>query len=57
MNEASIAQSLKKIDDAWPQFTEKTQAQTLFTLVNRVNVFPDKLGIKFNLPAVLKLIQ
>jgi site-specific DNA recombinase len=57
LNEASIAQSLKKIDDAWPQFTEQTQAQTLFTLVNRVNVFPDKLGIKFNLPAVLKLIQ
>ena len=57
LNEANITEALKKIDDAWPLFTEQTQAQTLFSVVDRVNVFPDKLGIKFNLPAVLKLIQ
>ena len=57
LNEANITEALKKIDVAWPQFTEQTQAHTLFSVVDRVNVFPDKLGIKFNLPAVLKLIQ
>lgn len=57
LDEANIAQALKKIDDAWPQFTEQTQAQTLFAVVDRVNAFPDKLGINFNFPAVLKLIQ
>ncbi|MDI1246800.1 MAG: hypothetical protein PSV24_15520 [Rhodoferax sp.] len=56
LDEANIKQALKKIANAWPQFTEQTQAHTLFTLVDRVNVFPDKLGIKFNLSAVLKLI-
>ena len=57
LDEANITEALKKIDVAWPQFTEQTQAHTLFSVVDRVNVFPDKLGIKFNLPAVLKLIQ
>lgn len=57
LNETNIALALKKIDDAWPQFTEQTQAQTLFSVVDRVNVFPDKLGIKFNVPAILRLIQ
>jgi len=57
LDEAAIVQALKKLDDAWPLFTPQTQAHTLFTLVERVNVFPDKLGITFNWPAVLNLVK
>ena len=57
LEEAAIVQALKKLDDARPLFTPQTQAHTLFTLVERVNVFPDKLGITFNWPAVLNLVS
>ncbi len=54
--EAVIVQALKKLDDDWPLSTPQSQAHTLFTLVERVNVFPDQLGISFNWPAVLNLV-
>ena len=57
LEEADIVRALKQLDDAWPQFTEQTQAHTLFTLVDRVDVFPDKLGIKVNLPAILTMVR
>ena len=57
LEEAAIVQALKKLDDAWPLFTPQSQAHTLSTLVKRVNVFPDKLGITFNWPAVLNLVS
>jgi site-specific DNA recombinase len=57
LEEAGIVRALKQLDEAWPLFTPQTQAQTLFTLVDRVNVFPDKLAIKFNMPAVLTMVR
>jgi hypothetical protein len=57
LDDAAIAQALRQFDDAWPLFTEQTQAHTLFTLVDRVDVFPDKLGVTFNWPAVLNLVK
>jgi hypothetical protein len=49
--------TLKRLDEAWPLFIPQTQAHTLFTLVDRVKVFPDKLAIKFNMPAILNKVQ
>ena len=53
LQETDIVLALKRLDEAWPLFTPQTQAHTLFTLVDRVKVFPDKLAIKFNMPAIL----
>jgi hypothetical protein len=52
-----IVRALKQVDEAWPLFTPQTQAQILFTLVDRVTVSPDKLAIKFNMPAVLTMVR
>lgn len=57
LEEADIVRSLKQLDEAWPVFIPQTEAHTLFTLVDRVNVFPDKLAIKFNMPAVLSMVR
>ena len=53
LKETDIVLALKRLDEAWPLFIPQTQAHTLFTLVDRVKVFPDKLAIKFNMPAIL----
>lgn len=53
LQETDIVLALKRLDEAWPLFIPQTQAHTLFTLVDRVRVFPDKLAIKFNMPAIL----
>jgi hypothetical protein len=53
MEVSDIVLALKRLDEAWPLFIPQTQAYTLFTLVDRVKVFPDKLAIKFNMPAIL----
>ncbi len=57
LEEGDIVRALKQLDEAWPQFTPQTQAQTLFNLVGRATVFPDKLAIKFNMPAVLAIVR
>ena len=57
LDEAVIARTLKRLDDAWPRFTPYLQAQTLSELVDRVTVTSDQLGIKVNFGAVIKLIR
>ncbi len=57
LEEADIVRALKQLDEAWPSFTPQTQAHTLFTLVDRVNMFPAKLAIKFNLAAILTMVR
>jgi DNA invertase Pin-like site-specific DNA recombinase len=56
LQETDIVLALKRLDEAWPLFIPQTQAHTLFTLVDRVKVFPDKLAIKFNMPAILNKV-
>ncbi|WP_131111560.1 hypothetical protein [Sulfuricystis thermophila] len=48
---------LPYIDAAWNLFTEWTQADTLFRLISRVTVYPDRAGIQIDLPALAQLIN
>ncbi len=56
-DEADIRQALLALDAAWNLFTEWTQADTLFRLISRVTVYPDRAGIRIDLPALAQLIN
>lgn len=52
LDEAAIRQTLLALDTAWNLFTEWTQADTIFRLISRVTIYPDRAGIRINLPAL-----
>jgi len=44
-------------DTAWNLFTEWTQADTIFRLISRVTIYPDRAGIEINLSAMAQLVS
>lgn len=56
-DEAAIRQALRDLDKAWNLFTEWGQADTLFRLISRVTIYPDRAGIEINLPALTQLVS
>jgi hypothetical protein len=57
LDEAAILQALQDLDAAWNLFTEWTQADSLFRLISRATIYPDRAGIQINLPALAQLID
>ena len=57
LEETAIRQALADLDSAWNLFTEWTQADTLFRLILRVTIYPDRAGILINLPALAQLVS
>lgn len=56
LDEAAIRHALLALDTAWNLFTESTQADTLFRLVSRVTIYPDRAGIEISMPALGQLV-
>lgn len=56
-DETALRQALLDLDAAWNLFTEWTQSDTLFRLISRTTIYPDRAGIQINLPALAHLIS
>ena len=52
MDESVIREVLERLDTAWNFFTELTQADTVFTLVSRVTLYPEQVSIKVDIAAL-----
>lgn len=57
LDEVAIRQALLDLDAAWNLFTEWTQADSLFRLISRVTIYPDRAGIQINLPALAQIVR
>lgn len=57
LDEAAIRQALQDLDAAWNLFTEWTQSDSLFRLISRATIYPDRAGIQINLPALAQLVS
>ena len=55
IDEASIILALSRLDAVWHLFIDKTQANLMLTLVERVTLQPDGMAIRWNLPGLAKL--
>lgn len=57
LDEAVTRQALLDLDAAWNLFTESAQSDSLFRLISRTTIYPDRAGIQINLPALANLIS
>lgn len=57
-DEAAIRQALLALDTAWNLFAiEWEEPATLFVLISRVTIYPDRAGIEINLPALAQQVS
>ena len=57
IDEASIILALSRLDAVWHLFIDKTQANLMLTLVERVTLQPDGMAIRWNLPGLATLAR
>lgn len=43
-----VIAAMRRLDDAWGLFIDKTQTQLVLTLIDRVTLYPDQVAIRWN---------
>jgi hypothetical protein len=57
LDDAAVRGALKKLDDAWPLFTEPTQGEVVFKLIARVAIYPDHAAIQVDWDGVVGMVR
>lgn len=56
-DETHVTHALKRLDDAWDLFLDKTLAHLILSLVERVTLYPDRMAIRWDLQGLAKLLR
>jgi len=56
-DETHVSQALKMLDEAWDLFIDKTRADLMRSLIERITMYPESMAISWNLQGFSELLR